>query len=105
MRVGVKEIFELFKQVASETDFSYLVEHILQLVLGECRALNILYRPQVFSHALTILLSYWLHPLFCQLFADAGIIAEIRLRTDDQARNAWTMVVHLWEPFFTDVLE
>ena len=28
-RVGVKEIFKVFKQVVSETDFSYLVEHIL----------------------------------------------------------------------------
>ena len=32
-------------------------------------------------------------------------IAEIGLRTDDQAGNAWAMVVDFREPFFTHVLE
>ena len=79
----ITEIFKVFKETMNETSFSYLVEHIFQLVLGERRALNILHGAQVFCHTLTVLLSDWLHPLFCELFADAGVIAQIRLRTND----------------------
>ena len=100
-----KEHLKVFVETANETYSAYLVEHILKLILGECRALNILHCAQVFCHTLAILLSDWLHSLFCKLFADAGIIPEIGLCTNDQARNTWAMVVYFWKPLLTDVLE
>ena len=84
---------------------TYLIEHILQLVLRQCRTFYVLDRAKILRHFLAILTSHRLHPLFCQLLFDLSILPQIDLGANDKARYTGAVVVHLWEPFLPHVLE
>lgn len=84
---------------------THLVKNVLQLVLGERAALDVPHGTQLLGHLLAILLPHGRHLLLAQLLAHAGIIAQIGLGADDEARHARAVVVHLGEPLFPDVLE
>ena len=84
---------------------TYLIKNILQLKLRQCTALDVLDSSEILGHAFTILSSNWLHFLLGQLFSNAGILTQIDLGTDNQARHAGAVVMHLGEPFFADVFE
>ena len=84
---------------------THLIENILELVLSERRALNILDSPKLFRHPLPIFFAYRGHLLLRELISDAGVIPQISLGTDNKTWNAWTVVVHFWKPFFSDVLK
>ena len=84
---------------------AYLIEDILQLVLRQRRAFHILDCSQVFRHTLSVLFAYWLHALFGQLLPYLRVIAKIGLRTHYEARYSWAMVMNLWEPLLSNVLE
>ena len=83
----------------------YLIEDVLQLILRQCRALDVFNGSQVFGHSFSVFLANWLHPLFSQLLSDLRIITQIRLRADNEARYPGAMMVHLGEPFLPHVLE
>ena len=83
----------------------YLIKHILQLVLCQSRALHVFHGAKLLCHAITVLLSDGLHLLAGELVPDAGIVAQISLRADNQAGDTGAVVVDLGEPFFPDVLE
>ena len=84
---------------------TYLVENILELVLGQGRTLDIFNRSQLLGHAISIFFANGLHLLTGKLFANGGVVAKIGLRTDDEARDTGAVVVNLGEPFFANVLK
>lgn len=88
-----------------EKKYIYLIENILELVLGQGGALDVLDGTQLLGHTVPVLLANRLHLLTRQLFADTGVIAQIGLRTDDQARNTRAVVVDLGEPFLAHVFK
>lgn len=86
-------------------DNPYLVKHVLEFVLRQSTALDILHGAQVLCHALAVLLPHRLHLLLGQFLSHARVIPQIDLCTDNEAGNARAVVVHLGEPFLADVLE
>ena len=46
-----------------------------------------------------------MHLLLGQLLANGGVVAQIGLSADNQARDTGAVVVNLGEPFLTNVLE
>ena len=82
-----------------------LIKHILQFILGQCRAFHVFHRSQLPRHTLAVLFLNWLHPLLGQLITNLWIVTEIRLRADDQAGDTGAMMVDFWEPFFANVFK
>jgi hypothetical protein len=72
---------------------------------GICKKLDRTYSTQLLGHAFTILLLDRSHLLLGQLLTHRGIVAEIGLSANDQARNARAVVVDFREPFLADVFE
>lgn len=84
---------------------SYLVKHVLEFVLRQSTALDVLHSAQVLCHALTVLLPHRLHLLLGQLLPYTRVISQINLCSDNEARYARAVVVDLGEPFLADVFE
>lgn len=84
---------------------SYLVKHVLEFVLRQSTALDVLHRAQILCHALAILLPHRLHLLLGQFLPHARVIPQIDLCSDNEAGDARAVVVDLGEPFLADVLE
>lgn len=85
--------------------FTYFIEHILQLVLRQRTALDVLDSTELLSHSLSFLFPHRLHLLFGQLFPHTGVISQVCLRAHNKARDAGAMVVDFGKPFLADVLE
>lgn len=92
---------------------TYLVKDVLESLLGQGRALDVLDSTELSGHSLTVLSLDGLHLLFTKL-AENGVLlvvalllrwAQIELGTDNQARDARAVVVDFREPLFADVLE
>lgn len=83
----------------------YLVKNILQLVLRQSTALDVFHRAQLLSHPLTILPPYRRHLLFGQFLSDTGVISQIDLGTNNEARNTRAVVVDFGKPLLADVFE
>ena len=92
---------------------TYLVKDVLESLLGQGRALDVLDSTELSGHSLTVLSLNWLHLLFTKL-AENGVLlvvalllrwAQIELGTDNQARDARAVVVDFREPLFANVLE
>jgi hypothetical protein len=83
----------------------YLVEHVLELILGQSTALHIFDSTELLGHAFTILPPYWRHLLLSELLADARVVAQIDLGADDEAGDAGTVMMNFGEPLLADVLE
>ena len=84
---------------------AYLVKHVLELILRQRRAFDILDCAKILRHLLAVLPLDGCHPLLCQLVFYRVVFPEIHLRADYQARHAGAMVMHLGEPFLADVLK
>lgn len=84
---------------------SYLVKNILELVLRQSRALDVLNRTQLLCHAVAVFLTDGLHLLSGKLLPNARVVAQISLCTDDETGDTGAMVMHFREPFLPDVLE
>lgn len=84
---------------------SYLVKHILELVLSQSAAFDVLYGAELACHPLAVLLPHRRHLLVCQLLSDARVVPEINLGADYEARDARAVVAHLGEPLLPHVLE
>lgn len=84
---------------------TYLIKHVLELVLSQRAAFDIFHRAQVLGHALAVLAADGAHLLLGKLFAHAGIIPQVDLGTDNQARDAGAVVVDLGEPLLANVFE
>lgn len=89
----------------SATVKTYLIKHIFKLVLGQCGTFDIFHGAQVFGHAVAIFLADRLHLLPSQLLTNGWVVAEIDLRSDNQAWNTRTMVVNFGKPLFAHVLK
>ena len=85
--------------------YAHLIEHILQLVLGQRRAFNIFDSTEVLGHPFAVLLPYGRHPLLGELLFDRRVLSKIDLGPNNQAGNAGTVVVDLWEPLLSDVFK
>ena len=83
----------------------YLVENILQLVLRQSAAFHIFNRTELLCHPLAIFPPNRGHLLLGKLFPDARIVSQIDLGSDNEARNAGTVVVNLGKPLLSYVLE
>lgn len=83
----------------------YLIEDILQLVLCQSGTLDIFHCAEFLRHPITIFLANRLHLLASELVPNARIVAQISLRTDDQAGDTRAVMVDFGEPLFPDVLE
>lgn len=92
---------------------NYLVKDVLESLLGQGRALDVLDSTELSGHSLTIFSLDGLHLLLTEL-AENGVLlvvalllrwAQIELGTDNQARDARAVVVDLGEPLLADVLE
>lgn len=86
-------------------DSAYLIEHILELVLCQSRALNVLDRAKLPCHSLAIFPLHRRHPLLRQLVLDGIVFPQIDLCADNQARDTGAVVVYFGEPFLAYVLE
>ena len=84
---------------------THLIEHVLQALLSERRALDVLHGAQFPRKPLTLLSRDWPLLLSLQLLQDLGIVSQVDLRTDDQARDSGTVVVDFREPLLLHVLE
>lgn len=84
---------------------SYLVKHVLELVLSKGTALDVLNRAQLLRHPLSILLPHWLHFLLGKLVPHTAIVSQIDLCSDYEARNPRAVVMDFGEPFLPYVLE
>jgi hypothetical protein len=84
---------------------AYLVKHILELVLRQRTAFDVFNRAEVLRHTLAVLSADRGHLLLSKLLSDTGVISQIDLSTDNQAGDAWAVVVDLGEPFLADVFE
>ena len=84
---------------------THLVKDILELVLSKGGTFDVFDSAQLLGHAIAVLLSDGLHFLASQLLPHGGVIAQIGLGADDQAGNAWAVVVDFREPLFADVLK
>jgi hypothetical protein len=84
---------------------TYLVEHVLELVLRQRTALDVLDGAELPRHALAVLFPHGRHLLLCQLLPDARVVPQIHLRADDEARHARAVVVYLGKPLLAHVLE
>lgn len=84
---------------------TYLVKYIFQLELRQGTALNVLNRAELLGHPLTVLLPDRRHLLLRKLLADAGVVSKIDLSADDEAGDAWAVVVDFGEPLLADVFE
>lgn len=84
---------------------SYLIKHILQLVLRQRRAFHVFDGTQLLRHPITILLANRLHLLLGQFLADNWVITQIGLGADNETWHTWAVVVDFWEPLFPDVLK
>ena len=91
--------------LVNETLTLYLVENILEFVLRESRALDVLNRSQILRHLLAGFPGDRAHLLLSELLADAGIVSQIDLRADDEARHTRAMMVHLRKPFLAHILK
>ena len=91
---------------------SYLVKDVLESLLGQGRALDVLDSTELSGHSLTILSLDRLHLLLAKL-AEYGVLvvtlllrwAQIELGTHNQARDARAVVVDFGEPLLADVLK
>lgn len=90
---------------AFECSSTDLIKYILEALLRECRALDVLDRTQLPRQPLTRLKGHRPLLLPSKLFGDSWVIAEIDLCADDQARHTGAVVVYLGEPLFLDVLK
>ncbi len=88
-----------------EKKATHLIKDILQLILRQRRALDILDGPQLLGHALPILLANRLHALLGQLLPHLRVFAQIDLGADDEAGHPGAVVVDFGEPFLAHVLE
>lgn len=70
-------------QVDCGDRYAYLVKHILEFVLRQGAALDVLDGAKLLCHPLTVLFSYRLHLLLCQLLLDALIFPQINLCADN----------------------
>lgn len=84
---------------------AYLIKDILELVLRQRRALDVLDGTELSRHSLAVFLLYRGHPLLRQLVFYCVVFPQIYLCTDDEARHAWAVVVYFGKPFLADVLE
>jgi hypothetical protein len=88
----------------SETP-DYLVEDVLQLVLGQRRALDVLDGSELPGHPLASITGDRRHLLLCKLVSHGSVVAEIDLGADDEARDTGAVVVDLGKPLFPDVFK
>lgn len=86
-------------------DSTHLIEHVLQALLSERGALDVLHSTQFPRKPLTLLSRDWPLLLPLQLLQDLGVISQVDLRADDQARHSGTVVVDFREPLLLHVLE
>lgn len=84
---------------------THLVKDVLELVLRQGRALDVLDSAQLLGHPLTILPPNGRHLLLAELVTHALVVAQIGLGADDEAGNTGAVVVDLGEPFLAHVLE
>lgn len=84
---------------------TYLIKHILELVLRQGTTLDVFHRAQLFGHPLAILLPHWLHLLLGQLVLDTRIVSQINLCTNNQAGNTRAVMMNLWEPLLANVFK
>ena len=84
---------------------SHLVKYVLQLVLCQSAALNVLNGTQGPGHGFAIRLCNRAHLLFCELVLNLLVISQIDLSAHYEARHARAMMVDLWKPFLLYVLE
>jgi hypothetical protein len=84
---------------------THLVKHILQPLLREGRALDVLDSAELLCEALTLFRANRTLPLPGELLNDLGVVSQVYLCTDDQAGDTGAMMVDLWEPLFLDVFK
>lgn len=89
----------------ANTGPAHLVKHVLQLVLRQRTALDVLDRSQVLGHPLAVLLCDGAHLLLGEFFPHAAVVSQIGLGAHDEAGDARAVVVNLGEPLLADVLE
>lgn len=87
------------------TDPSYLVKHILQLILSQSRTFHIFDCTQLFGHPLSIVSLHRLHPLLGKLIFDRRILPEVDLGTNNETWDAGTVMMDFWKPLFANVFE
>jgi hypothetical protein len=83
----------------------YLIKNILQLELRERTAFDVLDSVQLLSHALTVFPPNRRHLLLHKFLSNAGVVPEVDLRADNEARNSRAVVVDFGEPFFANVFK
>jgi hypothetical protein len=92
---------------------TYLVKDVLESLLGQGRALDVLDGTELSGHSFTVLSLDGLHLLLTELAEDGVLLvvalllrwAQIELGTDNQARDTGAVVVDFGEPLLADVLE
>ena len=81
------------------------VKDVLEALLGEGRALDVLDGAELPGQPLALLAGDRPLLLPLELLEHLGVVPEIDLRADDEARDAGTVVVDLGEPLLLHVLK
>lgn len=92
---------------------TYLVKDVLEPLLGQSRALDVLDSTELSGHSLAVFPLDGLHLLLTELAKNGVLLvvalllrwAQIELGTDNQARDTRAVVVDFGEPLLAYVLE
>lgn len=84
---------------------THLIEDVLQALLSECRAFDVLDCSEFAGKPLTLLGGNWPLLLSLQFLEHLRVVSQIDLSTDDEARHSRTVMVDLWEPLLLHVLK
>lgn len=100
---GVQSLATEHESTTQKT--THLIKDILQPLLRQRRALNVLHRPQLPRKPLALLRGNGSLLLPRQLLDNLRIVPQIYLRPNDQAGNPRTVMMNLREPFLFYVFE
>lgn len=87
-----------------ESGHDGLVEHVLQALLGKCRALDILDRLELFGQLFALFDANGLQLVLGQLLQRRRVLSQIDLGAHQQERRLLTVVQYFGHPFLFDVL-
>jgi hypothetical protein len=78
-----------------------LIEHALQISLGEGRAFQVLVGANLLGHDQGLIIRYGLHSLGSQALQGSWVFSQIKLGADEDDGDRGRMVIDLREPLDT----
>ena len=98
LRTALCDVSLNFSRILQDLIPDCLVKYALEVSLGKCWALQVLMRSDLFCDNQSLIIRYGFHSLLSQAFDSSGIVSKIKLGTNKDNWNRWSMVIDLWKP-------